>query len=275
MAIHLGGGAVSKLMLGASAVQRAYLGASAVYDNASGPTLADVLAIPEVDGVFVPEPAYTYTDAGTTPVSADGDLVQELHCAAGSGVVLALAGSGLTWHTDGSRQWLDGNGTGMLAGSAKETWAPGFFMAVGARNTTTNFARIFTVGSPTEGDKQHYLASNPSEPNIGYLGLDGNGASWSSPGAGAIGAGDDVVILAEIAGGSATATVNGATQSPNSHVYGGAASDEISLLGRNDQTGRTPDAGRVYGAVVASGIPSAADRDTIQQWLASRAGVSL
>ena len=67
-----------KIMVGGSEIKRAYQGTALLFDRTS-PDVSIVTDIPEVDAVFVAEPAYLFTDAGVTNVTSSGDAVQEWH----------------------------------------------------------------------------------------------------------------------------------------------------------------------------------------------------
>jgi len=234
--------------------------------------LADVQAIPEVVAIFAPDPATLYTDAGTTNVAVDGDAVQEWHCAQGSGVVLALSGSGITYESDGSFIRVESNGDGTLQGDIPDTWDTPMLLAA-AFQAPNDFAPVFGVTNPNTDDEANYVAINPPEPNVGALAWTPNGSGWSS--AGAVAAADTPFVVQGAFTTNSVARVDGVDQSAYAEVAPVSADSIAAMFGFVRSGSDIDPPSTVYGAVICDGIPSAADRDVIDQWLASLCGVTL
>jgi hypothetical protein len=272
-----------KVYLGATEIKRAYLGSTLLFDR-TGPTAATIEGISGVVSVFVADPRYLYTDtAATTQVTADGDPVgawmdtAELR-------TLTRVGSGVTYRDDGTHRWVESDGNGRLEGTVPDAWAtPSFTAAVAAQRDTDDYRIVMAVVDSTEpADGYWFPLSHVSEDGIrpryftGSTNIDcwpSLSSSLSTP---------HVINAVEDAGANlARARLDGgadqdATQTGGfaAGLYPGGSNLVLSFFG---EAGSSPqsNAARVYGAVWALGILSAADRDLIDQWLAGRSGVTL
>jgi len=268
-----------KAYLGGTEIGKAYLGGSVVLDSGgdpvvTGPTLADVQAISEVLSLYVADPAHLYSDGGVTNVAGDGAAVQEWHCANGSGETLSLVGSGVTYRTDGTRHWVEGDGNGRLEKRFRHPDAdPPFFLGASGRQTTEDTTFLMFYGSEEEDSKYCDLRLDNGDKSIGSYaikGWDNSGFSGNSGYA----IGEDHVAGVRIDG-DTFARIDGTEYSGAGQVYSGNDSkDVLSVLGRGKQTPNNS-LGRIYAAVVTDAVPSTTDIDTIEQWLATRAGVIL
>lgn len=258
---------LTKLRMGSASPRRAYLGSTLVLGSSrADPTLANVVAIPQVVAVFVADPAYLYRDDGKVKVATGGDSVRQWRCAAGSGLVLARAGSGVTYETDGTRSWVQSKGRGRLQGSNPSRWSPDMMMAVAARNTAASaYGYFFTHAAPTH---PFYSNSCVLVTRGSRSGFRGRSNSIDEESGFSIEVNVDYVINAMMTSrvgasvrmnGSSDRTVNGLWSTGDGNV---------AVLGINDSTPESS-AGRVYGAVLTQGLPSVGDRDLVDQWLAS------
>lgn len=265
---------LSKAYLGSVEIKRVYAGAALALDRTGGSSsiLDGIKAIPEVAGVFVADPAYLFTDAGTTNVANSGDAVEQWHCARGSGAVLSRIGSGITYQASGGHQWVAGTGNGYLTGDRPPAWKPNFMMAAAVRQTDSNYIAGGHYGDPSidVGRGLIFVQTNDAS---GLYAINGTGEDSGLPG---VSEGTDYVVSGLFESSGATGRLDGvaATKTASGAVYLGGSGDKISTLGQNRQS-TIYTAGRVYALIYTVGVPSAADIATIEQWLAERAGVTL
>jgi hypothetical protein len=248
--------------------------AAAAWRVQSGATLADIQAISEVLSLYVADPAWLYSDGGTTNVAGDGDPIQEWHCANGSGETLSLVGSGVTYRTDGTRHWVESDGNGRLEKRFRHPDAdPPFFLGASGRQTTEDTTFLMFYGNENVDKKYADLRLDNADSSSGSYAISEWGNSGFS-GNNGYAIGEDHVLSIRVDG-DTFARIDGTEYAGAGQVYGGNDSkDRLSVLGRGKQT---PDnsPGRIYAAVVTDAVPSTTDIDTIEQWLATRAGVSL
>jgi hypothetical protein len=273
MTIHLGGGAVSKLMLGASAVQRAYLGATQVYDSASGPTLADVEAVPEVEAVFLARPGDLFVSGGGNVAALD-DLVAEWRSTGGGYTLTATNGTGIYWKNDGDFDRVKFENAGHLELTATpDGWAPPMLLAAAFVPESDYGTVAASCADGAVDDHYSRIYAEPGVPIVGFETRVGNANVYTSGDGGSVTA-TGRVVLATLDGGTATARVDGVDYAATADLYAGRTGDVFAVGGLSDTT---PFSGKgaVAAVVVTDGLPSTADRDTIEQWLASLVGVSL
>ncbi len=242
-------------------------------DEASDP-VGLIRQVGEVVALFDAEPARVFTDAGTTTVTGDGDPVREVHCAHGSGVVLTASGAGITYRTDGTRHWLESDGTARLEASAPAAWVASLTLAVAAQEDEIDPAlQALTLAHPSEYYSMNLLLLKEAATSglMTRSGVDEfSGIAHLSK------ASPHVLMgVVDAATGSGWARIdNGAAQPATGTIWPGSDPQNLALFG---EAGGTPStgAGRIYGAVIALGVPSTAAQDTIATGLGIMAGLKV
>lgn len=271
MAIHLGGGAVSKLMLGASEVSKAYLGATQFYGG--GATLADVEAIPEVEAVFLARSVDLFVSGGGNVAALD-DLVAEWRSTDGGTVLTATNGTTIQWKNDGTVDRVKFSRAGHLElNPTPDTWQPPMLMASAFIPDPSEGTTPACFADANVDDHYTRIYAQPGLPLVGVETRIQNSNIYYSGDQGAFNSSERVVVTT-FDGGAATARVDGFDYAPTADLYSSRTSDIFSIGGLSDSTPTTA-AGAVVAVVMAVGVPSAADQTTIEQWLAGLVGVSL
>jgi len=258
-----------KIMVGGSEIKRAYQGTALLFDRTS-PDVSIVTDIPEVDAVFVAEPAYLFTDAGVTNVTSSGDAVQEWHSTDGN-VILSRVGSGVTYQESGGLAWVESDGNGRLEGPAPTLWVPPMMMATTSWTVgTTTYFYPLVIADPSEAFEANQIQMPPDESVAGLRTRDNDGNNETTF---TIDDGKAYVVNALIDTNTSDVRINNSAREQITTRYQGN-SNVVTVLGTGDAT-PSNNSGRNYGFVIAVGLPSAANCDLIDQWLASISGAAL
>jgi len=277
MAIHLGGGAISKLMLGGVEIERAYLGSTVVLDSATPTTatLADVEAVPEVEAVFLARPEDLFVSGGGNVAALD-DVIAEWRSTNGTHTLTQRNGTGIYWKNDGSFDRVafeSGNNGHLELNPTPDNWIAPMMLAAAILPETHYGLDAVTLAQTSSSQYYTRVYAEPGIPLVGVQTRTGGSNIENS--------GDQTgfdasarVVLVTLDNGTAMARVDGTDYPATSNLYGGGADALLAIGGLSDDT---PFSGRgaVAAVVVTDGVPSTADRDTIEQWLASLVGVNV
>jgi len=273
-----------KVMVGGTEIKRAYQGAVLLFDRTS-PDVSIVTDIPEVEAVFVAEPAYLYTDAGVTNVTANGDAVQEWHSTDGA-VVLSLVGSGVTYQESGGLAWVETDGNGRLEGAAPP-WAGDLMLAAAAEAAAATYVIPVSMAEPEANLNGMWLTltdDGTDRSGLRVVHYMNSGDNYDATTTFAIAPDTAYVIvgLSEPTQSRVRGAINNEPyQEPTndkdttSNVWPAGSASQVLTIG--GEGGSTPgnQASRVYGFVVAEGIPSTEDIGGIKDWLAAISDVDL
>lgn len=271
-----------KVMVGSTEIKRAHLGSTLLFDR-TAPTVAQIEAIAQVAAVFVAEPAYLFQDtAAATLVTTSGQTVGAWKDTSGL-YTLTLAGSGVTYHASGGLAWVESDGNGRLEGAVPDGWSPPLLLAVAATREVDAYTIPMSIMDSTQNSDGYWVAltnGNDSGIRPRYFSGATNIDCWTAFST-ALSTAYVINAIVDSSAGTARARINGSADQDadqvsnfNVGIYPGGTNHVFAVCGEG---GGTPgnDPNKVFAAVVALGLPAAADRDLIDRWLAARSGAAL
>lgn len=243
-----------------------------------GQNLLDLFSNGEDGFIYAPWDLSTLWQdtSATTPVTGHGDTVQRVDDLSGNGRhQLLLAGSGITYGTNGTLHWLDFDGASCLqtASVVPSITDGGGAMVVAAASDQTEAVQVLleevaSTGSPgarnalyfeTRSDPKRVFVYAPDDTNR-FVDLDAE-----------IDGGAKILMFSSD-GSDGQGYLNNSQQGLSVSTSATFAEDTLITLGRQT-AGPVYHDGRIYGVVGLDRGLTNSERDMVQRILATRAGL--
>lgn len=216
--------------------------------------------------------------AGTTPVTADGDPVGRILDLSGNDnhLTQATAGKRLTYRVDGGTSWIESDGVNdVLTCSLNLTGTDKVFCGLALRKLSDASARIPLAFNGNAPGGFYYAVPHSNGADSYRIVYRGSSVVTNTVAGYAAPITNVVSAVMDRAAPLLSLRVDGVANNVTTAVGAGNFANATLAVGANDAASAAPFNGRFCGIVISGALPTTAQINAIEAWLADKSGVTL